>query len=339
MYNKAMALFLLTETPLHAGSGREVGNVDLPIQRERVTQYPLVQASGVKGKLRAEAQATPAFRQRYEAYLQEEVADIIDDNQDEEHIHKEAKQRAWRKAAKALGVEAVFGPDWTAAEEHAGAVSPGDAKILLFPVRSLAGVFAWVTSAAVLARLNRDVVVPSGEDALPQPIPSAGEALVASENEVTVGDTVVLEEYSYTAVPDERVDVISEWLVRRALPAGEAYDYWRQKLSRSLIVLPEVDFRDFVLYGTEIVTRIRLEDETKTVAKGALWTEENLPADSLLYTVLYASPPSAPASTIVTAEDVLRFITDLELARLQLGGNEMVGRGLTAVRYGEVFGV
>ena len=45
-------------TSLHAGAGQSVGAVDLPIQRERHTAWPMVQASGVKG----------AFRDWFERY-------------------------------------------------------------------------------------------------------------------------------------------------------------------------------------------------------------------------------------------------------------------------------
>ena len=38
-------------TPCHAGSGSSMGIVDLPIQRERHTNWPVIQSSGVKGAL------------------------------------------------------------------------------------------------------------------------------------------------------------------------------------------------------------------------------------------------------------------------------------------------
>ncbi|HPB82071.1 MAG TPA: RAMP superfamily CRISPR-associated protein, partial [Spirochaetota bacterium] len=44
---------LYAVSPLHAGSGSIIGAVDLPIQRERHTGWPHVQASGLKGALRA----------------------------------------------------------------------------------------------------------------------------------------------------------------------------------------------------------------------------------------------------------------------------------------------
>src|ERR1700733_8314440 len=41
---------------------------------------------------------------------------------------------------------ALFGPDTGRASEHAGALAFADANLLLLPVRSIAGTFAWVTS-------------------------------------------------------------------------------------------------------------------------------------------------------------------------------------------------
>src|SRR3990172_983710 len=51
----------------------------------------------------------------------------------------------------------VFGPDSGNPDQHAGAVAFTDARLLLLPVRSLMGVFAWVTSPLLLRRLSRDV--------------------------------------------------------------------------------------------------------------------------------------------------------------------------------------
>ena len=52
MYKKTNTLFLVTETPLHAGSGSDLGIVDLPIQRERHTRFPKIEASSLKGAIR-----------------------------------------------------------------------------------------------------------------------------------------------------------------------------------------------------------------------------------------------------------------------------------------------
>jgi CRISPR-associated protein Cmr4 len=53
MFKKAKLFFLLAETPLHPGSGGDsTGIVDLPIQRERYTNFPKIEASSLKGSLR-----------------------------------------------------------------------------------------------------------------------------------------------------------------------------------------------------------------------------------------------------------------------------------------------
>jgi CRISPR-associated protein Cmr4 len=296
-------MYLFIETPLHAGSGQGIGSVDQPIQRERSTGYPLVQASGVKGKLRAEAEAW-----------------------------------ATGDKSKMAKVDAVFGPavEIGGGPKHAGALSPGDARILLLPVRSLAGVFAWTTSANVIARFQRDMIA-TGVNDLEWNIPPLEEqALVAPDNQVTAGDKVVLEEISYTPQENDVVETIGGWLAENALPDGEAYNYWRDKLPKNLVILPEDDFRDFALYATEVVTRIRIDNDTKTVAPGALWTEESLPVDTLMYTPLYAMTSRNSNGSKMDGKKVMDFITDLKLNRVQLGGDETVGRGLVALRYGEV---
>lgn len=320
MFEASCLLYLYVETPLHAGSGQGLGAVDLPVQRERITGYPLVQASGVKGKLRAEARS------------------LINDD------------RQWTT---------IFGPETGQASDHAGALSPGDARLLLFPVRSLAGVFAWTTSRDTLARFFRDAAAAcqpleigrNGQTvALTLPNePQADTALVPPGNTVTAGSKVVLEEFSFTPTESSAVKDIADWLAANALPDRPEYEYWKAKLPTSLVVLPENAFRDFTLYATEVVTRVRLDDEKKTVISGALWTEESLPTDTLLYVPLHATrarsydrqgnrTAGVPADWYENggAGRILRFVQGLELSRLQLGGDETVGRGMVCLRFGEV---
>jgi CRISPR-associated protein Cmr4 len=297
MFAAKTMLYVYVETPLHAGSGRALGNVDLPIQRERVTGYPIVQASSLKGRLRAAG------------------------------------------AAKKMPVlEVIFGPDTEHASDHAGALSPGDAKILLFPVRSLAGVFAWTTSVEVLNRFRRDAAIVGIEPAWETPKApeeEKGNALIGS-SALKASDKIVLEEFTFT--PDDSqaktVQVIGEWLVKHALPQTDEYDYWRKELPKRLVILPNDDFCDFVTFSTEVATRIKLNTETKTVDKetGALWTEEYLPTDTLLYAPLMATPPRRKDSDLKSGQDVLQAVKDLNLARVQLGGNETVGRGSVYLR-------
>lgn len=51
--SKNAILTLLTETPLHPGTGQNLGVIDLPVQRERHTDFPFVPSSSLKGALRS----------------------------------------------------------------------------------------------------------------------------------------------------------------------------------------------------------------------------------------------------------------------------------------------
>lgn len=52
MFTENKILFLQAKSPVHAGSGNDLGYIDLPIQREKHTGYPKVEASSLKGAMR-----------------------------------------------------------------------------------------------------------------------------------------------------------------------------------------------------------------------------------------------------------------------------------------------
>lgn len=55
---KTAMLGLLAETPIHPGTGRSMGVVDLPVAREAATDYPVLVGSSLKGALRDKAERT-----------------------------------------------------------------------------------------------------------------------------------------------------------------------------------------------------------------------------------------------------------------------------------------
>jgi CRISPR-associated protein Cmr4 len=294
MFETSNILFLYVETPLHAGSGTGLGAVDLPIQRERVTGYPLVQASGLKGALRS-------------------------------------------VAGEGSDVDIVFGPK---GHEHAGAVSFGDARILIFPVRSLVGVFGWTTSRDTLARFRRDARA-VGLDAPPLPNASKGDTALVSPGCGLVFESesqLVLEEFAFPIQESEEVTTLANWFMKSALPVENEYAYWRKKMSNSLVILPEDAFRDFTLYATEVMTRVQLDNQSKTVTEGP-WTEEYLPTDTLLYAPVLVSAPRQKSDNLPqtwkgkSAQDVLKKTKKLVPIHLQIGGNETVGRGIVRLRW------
>lgn len=317
MIKDTTMLYLYVETSLHAGVGSGLSSIDLPIQRERTTQYPMIQGSGIKGKLRAAIEG------------------------DREKLSAEQKYK----------VDILFGPPTSETKdsnnEHAGALIVGDARMLLFPVRSLDGVFAYATSYDVLNRFKRDLERNHPDKKLPWNISSTVSqniALVTNPSEVQANNRVVLEEFSFTAEADQQVNGIAQWLADNTLPSPDQDDYWHKKLRSSLVILSDNDFRDFALYATEIITRVHIDRGRKTVKRGALWTEEHLPTDTLLYVPLYATDSRKQVdkddknnNRKILASEVLSMakeeIKNKEIIYLQLGGDETVGRGMVRMHW------
>lgn len=127
MKDQASILKMYAVTPCHAGCGASSGIVDLPIQRERHTQWPVIQASGMKGAMRAHFDR---FKENIKDRSQIDQFDQI--------------------------TEYIFGSEKS---EFAGSLSVSDAKILAFPMRSNCAPFVWITCPAVLKRLNRDLTL------------------------------------------------------------------------------------------------------------------------------------------------------------------------------------
>jgi CRISPR-associated protein Cmr4 len=292
-------LYLYVETPLHAGAEpHEESTADLPIQREEATQYPIIWASSLKGALRARAEATRPADQ----------------------------------------VACVFGPSPEGADEEkfTGALTLADSRLLLFPVRTLAEVFAWVTCPSVIARFRRDAQVhlsappacPPLPDLPPKTVWVAPDGRLRSRK-----GRVTLEEISFQATEQPEVAALAGWLADRVLPTGESFAYWRQKLACDLVILPDRAFRFFTLNATEIISRIRIDRETGTAAPGALWTEEYLPVESVLYAPIGARAPLHPAGDLTLAGAVIDWCRALAPERLQLGAGYTLGRGLLRLRW------
>jgi CRISPR-associated protein Cmr4 len=319
----SVPLFLYTETSLHAGVGSTVSAIDLPIQRERTTQFPIVQGSGIKGALRNHVPKVGVTEKTR--------------NGDEKKVLKDNKEtRAFFGDTYEVEVEELDenGNKKKKQVSFAGAISVGDARIVLFPVRSLNGVFAYTTCAAVLARVARDV---PGFPALDQSVQGEN-ALVTSKSAVVASGKAVLEEFSFTCAANARVDEIAKWLAQNAFPSAPAYEYWRKKVQDSLIVLSDESFRDFVQNSTEIVTRVRLNRETKTVDSSGLWTQEALPSDCLLMSAILVRSPRDSGNLTAknyTADEVAAWLRDPQNVpqRIQLGGDETTGSGIVALRW------
>ncbi len=294
----ARMLYLHAQTGLHPGSGTALGTVDLPVQRERHTGWPTIPGSALKGILRDRCREAAKGR------------------------HGGSRKDANEKDD---ALQAAFGPGKVDdSSSHAGALSLTDARILAYPVRSLRGVFAWVTCRNVLERLSRDLGL-AGEKLPPVPNPVTDtESLAADKSPLLLdGGKLVLEEYEFTRKGD--AGALPAWLAANVT----ADKFTQERLRTHLVVLSDEYFTHFVRNATEIVARVGLDYETKTVKAGALFYQEFLPSETLFYAVVLAQD-SRREGHKKAAKEILDYLGGHLPAGsvLQIGGDETVGKGL-----------
>lgn len=322
--SQGTVLFLHAQTSLHPGSGTALGVVDLPVQRERHTAWPLIPGSALKGVLRDRC------RERLlENYAEERETD---------GKLRRTRRRVTNEDDPKL--VAVFGPGKISGDEgnsHAGALAITDARILAFPVRSLKGVFAWVTSPAVLGRVRRDLSLASQTAPPDSGQLDSGQALCPGGSPLLVeGQWLVLEEFEFKVAqpPSTPVGEIAEWISTHAVEDS----FTRDRLKTHLVVLADDDFNHFVRHATEVSARIALDYDRKTVKDGALFYQEFLPPETLFYSLLLAhdsrqqSNGEKQAGAEMKAGDVLAWLRERVPGVLQIGGDETTGKGLCAVR-------
>ena len=275
---------------LHVGTGQGVGAVDLPIARSRATNLPLVPGSALKGVLRDEA------------------------------------KEKWHVSEN--DIQALFGADSQADKDniHASAAAFGDAHLLLLPIRSFAGTVAFATCPFILQRYARDVcgMLPG----IPK-VPALKDSASVPENTVlrVSGSQIALEDLDIGSETSTEAKQWAEHIAAAVYPENTAdYEAWREQLCQRFIILPDSTFSFLADTATEIRMRIRIDRETRIVKEGALWSEENLPAESVLYGIL-AIDKSRHSRNTKSADELSALIPAGE-TQIQIGGKHTVGRGL-----------
>jgi CRISPR-associated protein Cmr4 len=255
-------LYLFTRTPLHVGAGASVGAIDQPIIRERHTGFPVIPATSLKGTFADQWNIT-LLEQNGKRHLRVTTKKNADNKEELDQV----SEAAW-----------LFGSD-NANHSFSGALLFSEARLLAFPVRSAKGSFAWITCPLILRRAQRDGVLPNSSDLSN---PSDTQALFAQSGPLALSNRVVLEEYTLTHAGDLPANL-------GATLAGLLDDpVWKEVASR-LVILSDGMMSFFAQNACEVAQHVRIDDETGTAAGGALFNQENVPSETLFYSVLHAT--------------------------------------------------
>ncbi len=305
-------LFIHCITPLHNGAGQGLGTIDRPILRERTTNYPIVQADTLKGALKALA-ATKGW----------------DKNKD---------------------LEPAFGKGETGGNQ--GALIFKEASLLAFPVRSLAGTFAWVTSRLILARLCRWLKEAGLEEMdltkQAQALLDATVTLDANAQKAlgptraASGDFEAFDDSALRLATDGPyaleglvLEPVTDSKMRQALADfagalaevlfGKNEKTWTPFFRERLLLLPHGPFDHLVQTATEVRPNIQIGDKGVT-KEGSLRYTEFLPAETLLLSFVHLEEAMLCGTTDESALwHKCRALMD---GSFQLGADESKGKGI-----------
>jgi CRISPR-associated protein Cmr4 len=247
-------LYIYTRTPLHVGAGSSVGAIDHPVSRERATGTPNIPGSAIKG--------------------------VIADG----YLEKDRKSRT--EAGRAL-----LGHEKPEADDaKSGSVSFGEARLLAFPVRSAKGCFAWVTSPLLLQRWSRETGVNLGQIPTPVDLQLYGDRTLLAHD-----GKVVLEDYAFI-----HTGAFAAAGTLAALMNGSDSDtvktvetVWTTLAAGRLCLISDDLLAHFAMHACEIAYHNCIDDETGVVKDGLLFNQENVPAETLFYSVLRELRPGA----------------------------------------------
>jgi len=309
IYSGSILMLMSTLTPLHAGTGRSGGVVDLPIQRDSLG-YPIIYASSLKGALKT-------------------------------HVYLRCQGST---AKKLFGPEPNDSEKYSAPVAVTDAYillipvrsARGNPALLTSPF-----MLRRVTDLLdlALATQNSNVErIKKMRDAL--------EKLASEGMKLKDGEALVFSDLLTLNIgKEQRVILCGEQL--RAFsknlnafkdglePIGNALPESFGNLFPGRLVLVSDDTALRLIDKALIrVTRVRLDRERKVVEGTALWTEEYLPHGTLLASLMLYSNNKAEIAGL--SGDLRKTIMDSleirgECGYIVFGGKESIGRGITKV--------
>jgi CRISPR-associated protein Cmr4 len=285
-------LYLYAESPVHAGAADSLDVLDLPVQREASTGYPVIWGQSLKGALRQAARDAPGWGGLVTAVFGSEAGDRAGDG-----------------------------------GTTAGLLAVGDAQLVAMPVPTLRRTFAWVTSEIALGRVARKYAALGRQ--VP-PVPEIAQDRGAAPDQewtrtpdevlgpcvVPLGDT-----------PDQGLRDWAGLLASDAIGGDDPFAPFASKLRTDLLLAGSDIMPALLRECTEQAVRVQL-DAAKTVENGPFYSEY-LPAETILAASLTLRRPAggdAPPGDHDKHGQALGALLDGKL--LQVGGDETLGKGL-----------
>ncbi|MBX6354099.1 MAG: type III-B CRISPR module RAMP protein Cmr4 [Thermoflavifilum sp.] len=253
-------------TPVHVGTGQGVGFVDLPIAREKVTGWPVIPGTSLKGVLRDYCLHQPDVCRHVDAIFGTASADGA------------------AGVASVTDARIVLMP----VRSLYGTFSYVTSPLVLHRLRRDLG-FSGFSGALP------DVPAPSD---VSQVLALPSTPLAADEG------VVYLEEFDLQVVADSTHT--STWAALLATQLFPEDPEWQQLFKERFAIVADDVFQLLCEIGTEVSARVRIEDRTGVVANGGLWYEESLPSEAVLAGMVWFEPERGPDAVSIARQQVFR---------------------------------
>ena len=209
----------------------------------------------------------------------------------------------------------ILGEDNQSNNAQAGSLLVGEGKLLAFPVRSAKNCFAWITCPLVLKRFAADAKK-SFE------IPTVEKISVMAPRSLMFNDTAIFEEYPLTSCGEVCQDILD------ALAELSDEPVWQDEVGNRLAIVSDEMFAYFAENACEIANHNRIDDKSGVVATGALFSQENVPSETMFYAVFNSQKKSD--------FEELQAKLDGEGNLLQIGADMTTGLGWCSIAMKEV---
>mgnify|MGYP000914517242 FL=1 len=294
MYTKSQLEYIKAITPIHAGTGQDLGIADMPIQREKHSNIPKIEASSLKGSIKSIL------------YYKIKNGNCNSENNGEDDLKKMYK---------------YFGPE--NGDEASSLIAFTDAKLLLFPIKSAADIFKLVTCPYILKRwvedlklskINQGGQVDKNENENKNNYNRIDDLDVKDGQAIDLGegkDNIILEDYVFKKSETQCKEVLKEIFKKEDVDV------------KKIIILSDSDFVELVTLYTEIITRNKIDTDTGVAKDGGLFTEEYLPAESILYFIVLEAPNFNGDEENNAIKYYTKHIGDV----FQVGGDFTIGKG------------
>ena len=240
--------YFMTLDPVHVGTGGyRLGRVDMTVAREPGTSLPKIPGTSLAGAARSYA---AMFYGKLEAAGQ----------------HKGLAKLAQEDKRK-CPILYTFGSPTETGGGLAGCVSIGDARLLFFPVHSMAGP-VWVsTPELVIEALGANSLTPpqrNGEAFGPTDKGEAVTSLLNWDKPLNLGWLLLDVKSGMQITPSEQIDG------------------WQEINNRIVLVTPKL-LSQIVNSNLEVRTSVSIDAMTGAAEKGALFTYEAIPRAAWLF--------------------------------------------------------